>query len=32
MRREIGQRVSLRLTPEVRFEYDDMIEEMELVS
>eukprot|EP00195_Chlamydomonas_chlamydogama_P015569 CAMPEP_0202902886 /NCGR_PEP_ID=MMETSP1392-20130828/18653_1 /ASSEMBLY_ACC=CAM_ASM_000868 /TAXON_ID=225041 /ORGANISM="Chlamydomonas chlamydogama, Strain SAG 11-48b" /LENGTH=245 /DNA_ID=CAMNT_0049589745 /DNA_START=273 /DNA_END=1010 /DNA_ORIENTATION=+ len=31
VRREIGQRVTLRLTPEIRFEYDDSLDEMELV-
>lgn len=31
VRSQIGQRVNLRLTPEVRFEYDDSIEEEELV-
>lgn len=31
VRTQIGQRVRLRLTPEVRFEYDDSIEEEELV-
>ncbi|MEW5305141.1 MAG: hypothetical protein WDW36_007702 [Sanguina aurantia] len=31
VRREIGQRVPMRLTPDIRFEYDDSIEEMELV-
>ena len=31
VRSQIGQRISLRLTPEVRFEYDDSIEEEELV-
>jgi ribosome-binding factor A len=31
VRSQIGQRVPLRLTPEVRFEYDDSIEEEELV-
>jgi hypothetical protein len=27
----MGQRVPLRLTPEYRFEYDDSIDEMDLV-
>lgn len=31
VRGQIGQRVRLRLTPEIRFEYDDSIEEAELV-
>ena len=31
VRKEIGQRVRLRLTPEIRFEYDDYIDEMEMV-
>ncbi|KAI8474520.1 MAG: ribosome-binding factor A-domain-containing protein [Monoraphidium minutum] len=31
VRSQIGQRVRLRLTPEVRFEYDDSAEEEELV-
>ncbi len=31
MRRLIGQRVRLRLTPEVRFVYDDSAEEADLV-
>jgi hypothetical protein len=29
---EMGRRVPLRLTPEYRFEYDDSLEEAELVS
>jgi ribosome-binding factor A len=31
VRKEIGQRVRLRLTPEIRFVYDDSLEEMDLV-
>lgn len=31
VRRVLGQRVVLRLTPEIRFEYDDSLEEAELV-
>ena len=31
VRKEMGQRVPLRLTPEYRFEYDDTLDEMELV-
>ncbi|GAX77249.1 hypothetical protein CEUSTIGMA_g4695.t1 [Chlamydomonas eustigma] len=31
VRREMGQRVPLRLTPEYRFEYDDAMDEMELI-
>ena len=31
VRKEMGQRVPLRLTPEYRFEYDDVVDEMDLV-
>lgn len=31
VRRHIGHALSLRLTPEIRFEYDDSLEEAELV-
>lgn len=31
VRREMGQRVPLRLTPEYRFEYDDSVDEADLV-
>lgn len=32
VRKQIGQSVTLRLTPEIRFEYDDSLEEADLVS
>jgi hypothetical protein len=31
VRGQIGAKVNLRLTPEIRFEYDDSIEEEEMV-
>jgi len=31
-RTKIGQRVVLRLTPEIRFEYDDSLDQAEMVS